>query len=64
MENDNIIQITFNSNETQILALMKQHCHKNGITVPDYIKDIIKKDLAWGHFTKRKRTDRKKRLPP
>ena len=61
MEKETIIQVTFDSHETQILTIMKQHCVKNGMTVSEYIKDIIKKDLAWGHFTKRKRNDRKRR---
>ena len=60
MEEDKTVTITFHSNEIQIYNIMEQYCHKNGIAVSEYIKDIIKKDLAWGHFTKRKKKKRKK----
>ncbi|MBN2534169.1 MAG: hypothetical protein JXB88_14865 [Spirochaetales bacterium] len=62
MKEGNIIQIQFTSEESQFYTLMQKYCNDKGISITDYIKDLIKKDLAWGHFKKQKKSkDNKKR---
>ena len=49
------IQVYFTPEETQLYDLIQQHCQGHDISVSDYIKAVVKKDFAWGHFAKRGR---------
>jgi hypothetical protein len=57
MEEDKLIQILFRSDEIEFYNIMEQLCINKGITITDYIKELIKKDLAWGQLRRRKKRD-------
>ncbi len=53
------IQINFDVDEKAFLEILQGHCLKKGVSMEEYVKELIKRDLAWGHFN-RKRTKEKK----
>ena len=55
MQEETSIQITFSPEEAALYKIIEEHCAKMGVAVSEYVKEVIKKDLAWGHFAKRKR---------
>jgi hypothetical protein len=60
MEENKIIQIIFGSKEMQVYNLIQKICAEKGISMEEYVKDVIKKDLAWGHFAKPRKTKKDK----
>ncbi len=56
MKEEKLIQVLFNSEEIPFYNLIQQHCIDKKISITNYIKELIKKDLAWGQFTKRKKS--------
>jgi len=61
MQEETTIQITFSSEELLFYKIIQQHCINKKISITDYIKEVIKKDLAWGQFAKRKNPGDKKK---
>jgi hypothetical protein len=56
MDDRKELHVIFDPVESRLYEIVLEHCTSRGIDVSDYIKDVIKKDLAWGHFARRKRT--------
>lgn len=55
MEEPKIIHIQFAPDESYFLELVMKHCENKSLSVEEYIKGIIKKDLAWGQLARRKK---------
>lgn len=55
MEETNKIEVVFTSAEIQLYRIIEQLCAKKNISTSDYIKDVIKKDLAWGRLNRRRK---------
>ena len=52
MEEEKYIQVLFCPEEIQFYNMIQRHCIDKKLSVSNYIKDLIKKDLAWGKFMK------------
>ncbi len=53
------LQINFDADETAFLNILKEHCLKKGVSMEEYVKELIKRDLAWGHFNRKRTKDKK-----
>ncbi|RPJ05495.1 MAG: hypothetical protein EHM28_11980 [Spirochaetaceae bacterium] len=60
MEEKKSIQVTFGLDEIALYNIIQRYCIDKNIEIPDYIKEVIKKDLAWGHLTRRKKSGKEK----
>ena len=56
MKEEKLIQVLFNSEEIQFYNIIQQHCIDKEISITNYIKELIKRDLGWGQFMKRKKS--------
>jgi hypothetical protein len=54
MEEKLSIEVLFSPEEKIFHELVLKHCADKKTAAGDYIKELIKKDLAWGRFPKRK----------
>jgi hypothetical protein len=55
MITENVIRVRFGLEENQFYLLMQKYCRDKGISMEEYIKNLIKRDLAWGHLSRRKK---------
>jgi hypothetical protein len=55
MQIENVIRVRFGLEENQFYLLMQKYCRDKGISMEEYIKNLIKRDLAWGHLSRRKK---------
>jgi hypothetical protein len=55
MSDNKKIEIVFSEQELPFYEKLVEYCTADNIGVSDYIKDLIKRDVAWGHFAKRKK---------
>ena len=53
MDNGNIVEVVFSADEEQLYKLMNQRSAVKGMTPSEYLKDLVKVDLAWGQFANR-----------
>ncbi len=60
MEAGKTVTVSFGPEESQLYDLMEQQCLKKGLAAADYIKSLIKVDLAWGHFRRPKKEGERK----
>jgi hypothetical protein len=58
------IRLSFKKEEAVFVTLMERICKDRGISAEEYIKDLIKKDLAWGHFKRPRKSDSTDREGP
>jgi hypothetical protein len=49
------LQLIFTAEETVLYGMLEQYCAGKNISVETYVKELILRDLAWGHFSKRKK---------
>lgn len=55
MEGEKTVELHFSAEESGLYAMMERYCAANRIGLESYIKDQIKRDLAWGHFAGKKK---------
>lgn len=58
MEEKKTLEIVFEDDEKSLYEMLKQYCEKNGTVPEEYVKVLIKRDLSWGHFTRRKKENK------
>ncbi len=58
MQEEKLIQVLFSPKEIQLYNIIQQHCIEKEISITNYIKELIKKDLAWGQFKKQRKLTR------
>jgi hypothetical protein len=61
MEENKLIQVSFGSDEIQLYNMAQQHCADKHLDMTSYIKDLIKRDLAWGQFARPKKRNSEKK---
>ncbi len=55
MEEGMSIQVQFTPEETPFYNNIQKHCTDKGISASNYIKELLKRDLGWGRFMKRRK---------
>ena len=60
MEKEKKIEITFSEKDLPAYEKMEANCLKEGLSLQEYIMDLILTDLAWGRFSNSRKRNRKK----
>jgi hypothetical protein len=55
MNEDRLVQVLFGPEDIQLYNLAEKRCIEKNTNMSDYIKELIKVDLAWGRFARRKK---------
>jgi hypothetical protein len=59
MDEEKSVRIIFSPEEIQLYNLAQERCVEKNISLSAYLKDLIKVDLAWGRFARRKKSSEK-----
>lgn len=56
MEGEKTVQVCFGPDEADFYSIILKRCSEDNVSFSDYVKAVIKKDLAWGRLARRKKT--------
>lgn len=57
------IEIVFDEKEKALYENLARHCAERGLSPEDLVKDLVKRELGWGQFMRRRMRDKDNRKP-
>lgn len=55
LEETKKIELVFPPGEGNLYFMLEKHCASKNISMENYLKELLIRDLSWGHFARKKK---------